>query len=45
MVANEVNKFGQIFPIHRRWKDKKSAKVQNITFGQPKSLIQMSVIV
>jgi hypothetical protein len=22
MVANEVNKFGQIFPIHRRWKYK-----------------------
>jgi hypothetical protein len=22
MVATEVNKFGQIFPIHRRWKYK-----------------------
>jgi hypothetical protein len=22
MVANEVNKFGQNFPIHRRWKYK-----------------------
>jgi hypothetical protein len=20
MVANEMNKFGQIFPIHKRWK-------------------------
>jgi hypothetical protein len=32
MLANQVNKFGQIFPIHRRWKYKDKGNFQPFDF-------------
>jgi hypothetical protein len=39
MVANEVNKFGQIFPIHRRWKYKDITRVISILLISPSKVI------
>jgi hypothetical protein len=39
MVVNEVNKFGQIFPIHRRWKYKDIPRVSSILLISPPKVI------
>jgi hypothetical protein len=39
MVANEVNKFGQIFLIHRRWKYIQGYRVISILSISPPKVI------
>jgi hypothetical protein len=44
MVANEVNKFGQIFPIHSRWKYVQGYRVISILLISPPKVVYAELI-